>query len=166
MTRKRFAILLAGAAVSPLAALPVASAANGSRMSPVVGPQPATVSAAKKTVEVRSTRLGRILVDSQGRTLYLFKKDSRGKSACSGECAKFWPPLRVSGKPTAGSGISAARLGTISRSDGKRQVTYNGHPLYTFAQDSRPGQTNGQGLTAFGGAWFVLSPAGGQISRK
>jgi predicted lipoprotein with Yx(FWY)xxD motif len=165
MTRKRFAILFVGTAVSPLAALPVASAADGQGTPPVARPQAATVSAAKKTVEVRSTRLGRLLVDSQGHTLYLFRKDSRGKSACSGECAKFWPPLRVIGKPTAGSGVSAAKLGTISRSDGKRQVTYNGHPLYTFLQDSRPGQTRGQGLTAFGGAWFVLSPAGSQISR-
>jgi predicted lipoprotein with Yx(FWY)xxD motif len=166
MTRKRFAILLAVAAVAPLSMLPVASAATSSKTPPVAGPQPASVSAAKKTIEVRSTRLGKIIVDSQGRTLYLFKKDSRGKSACSGECAKFWPPLRVSGRPTAGSSISAAKVGTIRRSDGTRQVTYNGHPLYTFLHDSRPGQTHGQGLTAFGAAWFVLSPAGSQISRK
>jgi predicted lipoprotein with Yx(FWY)xxD motif len=87
-------------------------------------------------------------------------------STCKGECAKFWPPLRVSGKPTAGSAVSAAKLATIRRSDGTRQVTYNGHPLYTFAQDTRPGQTNGQGLTAFGARWFVLSPSGSQISGK
>lgn len=164
MTHRRLTILLAGAAVAPLLALPVASAATGAP--PVAGSQPVGVSAAKKTVEVRTTRLGKILVDSQGRTLYLFKKDSRGRSACSGECAKFWPPLRVDGKPTAGSGINASKLGTISRSGGKRQVTYNGHPLYTFLQDSRPGQTNGQGVTAFGATWFVLSPAGSQITRK
>ncbi|HTA34624.1 MAG TPA: hypothetical protein VK721_14485 [Solirubrobacteraceae bacterium] len=166
MNRKRFAILLAGAAVAPLSVLPVASAANRAKTPPVARPQSATVSAARKTIEVRSTRLGKILVDSQGRTLYLFKKDSPGKSACNGECAKFWPPLRVSGRPTAGSGISAARLGTISRSDGTRQVTYNGHPLYTFLQDSSPGQTHGEGVTAFGATWFVLSPAGNQISSK
>ena len=163
MSRKMFAILLAGAAVAPLSAPPVASAAGRGKTPPVAAPQRVTVSGAKKTIEVRSTPLGKILVDSQGRTLYLFKKDSRGKSACSGECAKFWPPLRVRGRPTAGSSISAARLGTIRRSDGTRQVTYNGHPLYTFLQDSRPGQTRGQGLTAFGAAWFVLSPAGSQI---
>jgi predicted lipoprotein with Yx(FWY)xxD motif len=166
MTRTRFATLLAGAAVAVVSALPVASAASRSIAPPVAGPQPATASVAKKTIEARSTRLGKILVDSQGRTLYLFKKDSRGKSACSGECAKFWPPLRASGRPTAGSGISAAKVGTIRRPDGTRQVTYNGHPLYTFLQDSRPGQTRGQGLTAFGASWFVLSPAGSQISRK
>jgi predicted lipoprotein with Yx(FWY)xxD motif len=166
MTRTRFAILLAGAAIAPASALPVASAANRSKTPPGAGPQPATAGAAKKTIEARSSRLGKILVDSQGRTLYLFKKDSRGKSACSGECAKFWPPLRAGARPTAGRGISAAKVGTISRSDGTRQVTYNGHPLYRFLQDSRPGQIHGQGLTAFGASWFVLSPAGTQISRK
>jgi predicted lipoprotein with Yx(FWY)xxD motif len=166
MLRKRFAILLAGAAVASLSALPVASAANGSKTPAVAGPRSASLSAAKKTIEVRSTGLGKILVDSQGRTLYLFKKDSHGRSACNGECAKFWPPLRASGKPTTGSGISAAKLGTIRRSDGTRQVTYNGHPLYTFLQDSKPGETHGEGLTAFGAMWFVLSPAGSQISSK
>ena len=166
MTRTGFAIVLAGAAVAPVAALPVASAATRPKAPPVAGPQPATSSAAKKTVEARSTGLGKILVDSRGRTLYLFKKDARGKSACSGECAKFWPPVRASGKPTAGQGISASKLGTIRRSDGKPQVTYNGHPLYTFLQDTKAGQTNGQGLTAFGASWFTLSPAGNQVSRK
>jgi predicted lipoprotein with Yx(FWY)xxD motif len=148
-----FAIVLAGAAVAPLSAPAVASTGRG-HTSPVTAAQRVSVSAAKKTIEVRSTRLGKILVDSQGRTLYLFKKDSRGKSACSGECAKFWPPLRVRGRPSAGSSVSAAKLGTLKRSDGTRQVTYNGHPLYTFQQDSGPGQTHGQGLTAFGAAWF------------
>jgi len=166
MTRNRFAIFLAGAAFAPLAALPVAGATAQLRTPPAAGTGLATVSAAKKTVEVRNTRLGKILVNSSGRTLYLFKKDARGKSACTGECAKFWPPLRVKGRPSAGSGISAGKLGTISRSDGTRQVTYNGHPLYTFAQDSKPGQTNGQGLVAFGASWFVLSPSGSQISHK
>jgi predicted lipoprotein with Yx(FWY)xxD motif len=127
---------------------------------------PATQAAAKHTVEVRTTSLGKILVNSQGRTLYLFKKDSRGKSACIGECAKFWPPLRASGKLTGGQGISARKLGTIRRSDGKPQVTYNGHPLYTFVQDTKAGQTHGQGLTAFGASWFTLSPAGNQVSGK
>jgi predicted lipoprotein with Yx(FWY)xxD motif len=166
MTRTRFAILLAGAAIAPLSALPVASAAGRPNPSPLAGTQPASASAAKKTIEVRSTGLGKILVNSQGRTLYLFKKDARGKSACNGECAKFWPPLRAAGRPTTGSGLSAAKVGTIKRSDGTRQVTYNGHPLYTFKQDSKPGQTHGEGLTAFGAMWFVLSPAGTQISHK
>jgi predicted lipoprotein with Yx(FWY)xxD motif len=165
MTRSRFTTFLAGAAVIPLAALAVAATASGATASPPTHGKPATARDAKSsTVEVRGTRLGKILVNSQGRTLYLFKKDSARKSACTGECAKFWPPLRASGKPTAGRGISASKLGTIRRSDGKPQVTYNGHPLYTFQQDTKAGQTNGQGVTAFGASWFTLSPAGNQIS--
>ncbi|MEA2208533.1 MAG: hypothetical protein QOF54_1010 [Solirubrobacteraceae bacterium] len=162
MTASRFTNFLLGAAAIPLAALPVATAAGAATTSSAMHGQPARASA-KSTVEVRSTHLGRILVDSQGRTLYLFKKDSGGKSACTGECAKFWPPLRASGKPTAGRGVTASKLGTIRRSDGKPQVTYKGHPLYTFVTDTKPGQTNGQGLTAFGASWFTLSPAGNQI---
>ena len=159
MTRNRFTTFLAGAAVIPLAALPIATAASGA----AAQGKPAHLSAAKRTVELRTTGLGKILVNSQGRTLYLFKKDSGGKSACTGECAKFWPPLRASGKPTAGAGVSASKLGTIKRSDGKPQVTYKGHPLYTFLQDTKPGQTHGQGLTAFGASWFALSGTGNQI---
>jgi predicted lipoprotein with Yx(FWY)xxD motif len=163
MTRSRFTTFLASAAVIPLAALPAASAASAAITSPAAHGAPASASVAKSTVEVRGTRLGKILVDSRGHTLYLFKKDSGGRSACSGACAKFWPPLRASGKPTAGRGVSASKLGTIRRSDGKPQVTYKGHPLYTFLQDTKAGQTNGQGLTAFGASWFALSPAGNQI---
>jgi predicted lipoprotein with Yx(FWY)xxD motif len=163
MTRSKFTTFLACAAVIPLTALSVTAAAIAS--SGTHG-KPAAASVARSTVEVRSTSLGRILVNSQGHTLYLFKKDSRGKSACTGECAQFWPPLRASGAPTAGSGVSASKLGTIRRSDGKPQVTYKGHPLYTFRQDTKAGQTRGQGLTAFGASWFTLSPAGNQISGK
>jgi predicted lipoprotein with Yx(FWY)xxD motif len=123
-------------------------------------------STSNATVNVANTDLGNVLVDSQGRTLYLFKKDSGSKSACSGACASAWPPLRASGKPTAGSDASASLLGTSKRSDGKPQVTYNGHPLYRYEGDSSSGDTNGQGLTAFGGAWYALSPAGDQVAGK
>ena len=112
----------------------------------------------------RTADLGKILDDSKANTLYLFKKDSGTKSACSGACATEWPPLRASGKPTAGSGASASMLGTTPRSDGKAQVTYNGHPLYTFAGDQKPGDTSGQGVNAFGGLWYVVSPAGNQVT--
>jgi predicted lipoprotein with Yx(FWY)xxD motif len=163
MTRSRFTTFLVSAAVMPLAALPIATAASGAITSSASHREATITSVAKSTVEVRGTHLGKILVNSSGRTLYLFKKDSGGKSACTGACAKFWPPLRASGKPTAGRGVSASKLGTIRRSDGKPQVTYKGHPLYTFQQDTKAGQTNGQGLTAFGASWFTLSPAGNQI---
>jgi predicted lipoprotein with Yx(FWY)xxD motif len=92
--------------------------------------------------------------------LYLFKKDTRGKSRCSGSCAANWPPLLTTARPTAGSGVKGSKLGTTRRSDGKSQVVYNHHPLYRFIGDSKPGNTNGQGLNAFGARWFVVSPAG------
>jgi hypothetical protein len=104
------------------------------------------------------------LVNSSGRTVYLFKGDSGMKSACTGACATAWPPLLAIGNPTAGSGLAASKLGTITRSDGAKQVTYNGHPLYTFIKDKKPGNVNGEGVTAFGASWFALSPDGNQIS--
>ena len=116
------------------------------------------------TIGVAGTGLGKILVDSQGRTVYLFKQDTGTKSTCFGACATNWPPVRVTGKPTAGSGATASMLGTTKRSDGQPQVTYDGHPLYRFAGDNAPGDTNGQGVTAFGAAWFAVSPAGSQVS--
>jgi predicted lipoprotein with Yx(FWY)xxD motif len=119
---------------------------------------------ASATVGVANSSLGSILVNSTGRTLYLFKADVGSKSACTGACAAAWPPLLTTGKPTAGSGLTASKLGTITRSGGNQQVTYNGHPLYLFIQDKKPGQTTGQGSTAFGAAWLALSPAGNQIS--
>jgi predicted lipoprotein with Yx(FWY)xxD motif len=167
MSRGRPITLLAGAAL-PVSAIVVA--AFGSGASAATAPaqatnaRPATAAAAKRTVDVRRTGLGRILVDSRGRSLYLFKKDAKRKSRCSGACATFWPPLLVSGKPTAGHGARAAKVGSIKRSGGKRQVTYDGHPLYRFVMDVKPGNTNGEGVTAFGARWFVISPAGKQVS--
>jgi predicted lipoprotein with Yx(FWY)xxD motif len=115
------------------------------------------------TIEVRRTGLGKILVDSSGRTLYLFKEDPQGRSRCSGNCAVNWPPLLTTGRPTAGSGIKASELATTRRSGGKTQVVYNGHPLYRFIGDRKPGSTTGEDLSAFGAFWFVVSPAGNEI---
>jgi predicted lipoprotein with Yx(FWY)xxD motif len=86
------------------------------------------------------------------------------QSACTGACLAKWPPVLATGKLTAGKGLTAARLGTITRSDGTRQITYNGHPLYLFVKDKKPGDVKGQGVIAFGAAWFALSPSGNQIS--
>jgi predicted lipoprotein with Yx(FWY)xxD motif len=110
--------------------------------------------------------LGRMLVDSRGRTLYLFEADRNGKSACSGACASYWPPLLTKGKPRAGAGVSGSRLGTIRRSGGARQVTYAGHPLYTFALDTRSGQTKGEGLDDFGGYWYAVAPQGRKLTSR
>ena len=116
-------------------------------------------------VAVAGSGLGRILVDGRGRTLYLFEKDMRGKSACAGQCASYWPPLIASGKPLATAGAKASLLGTTKRADGRLQVTYNHHPLYRFVQDTKKGQTNGEGVSFFGGTWFALSPSGARVAK-
>jgi predicted lipoprotein with Yx(FWY)xxD motif len=115
------------------------------------------------TVEIRRTKLGRILVDAHGRTLYLFLEDARRRSSCYGGCARVWPPLLVSRKPRAGAGLNAAKLTAHARRHSRLlQVAYNGHLLYTTVADERPGQTEGQG---FFGTWFVVSPKGRQIGK-
>jgi len=116
-------------------------------------------------VTTRKTKLGTILVNAQGRSLYLFLKDKNGKSACSGACAKAWPPLMTTGKPKAAGGANAKLLGTTKRSNGT-QVTYNGHPLYTFFQDTKAGQTKGQGSNFFGALWYVMGTNGKQITKS
>jgi predicted lipoprotein with Yx(FWY)xxD motif len=115
---------------------------------------------ASATVSLRKTALGMVLVTRNGHTLYLFGKDRNGKSACSGSCAHFWPPLLAQAKPSAGPGIKASLLATTRRSDGKLQVTYARHPLYTYTLDTRAGQTTGEGLTFFGGVWDALAARG------
>jgi predicted lipoprotein with Yx(FWY)xxD motif len=123
---------------------------------------PASTAALVKTVV--SSKLGTILVDSKGFTLYRFSKDSTNKSACSAACAKVWPPLLMtgSGSPVAGSGVTG--LGTIAAAGGGRQVTYHGMPLYTFTADKSPGQVNGQDLTDSFGTWFVVATKGGSTA--
>jgi predicted lipoprotein with Yx(FWY)xxD motif len=115
------------------------------------------------TITVASTKSGMILVDGSGRTLYLFEKDQPNQSACSGACVAAWPVDHSSGTPRAGSGVKASLLGTFRRGDNTTQVTYNHHPLYYYSGDSGAGQQNGQGVDAFGAAWFVVAPAGGKV---
>jgi predicted lipoprotein with Yx(FWY)xxD motif len=116
-------------------------------------------------VQLAKTRLGTILVDSKGITLYDFVKDKGTTSVCYSACAALWPPLLTTGKPVAGPGVRASLLGTTKRKDGKLEVTYGGHPLYYFVTDRKPGQTTGQGVNQFGGPWWVLSAAGKEIHR-
>jgi predicted lipoprotein with Yx(FWY)xxD motif len=164
MNRKRPLGLLSAAVAVPLVALAAAGCGSSSGSSSASTPAAKPAGPSSATVSVASTGLGKILVDSQGHTLYLWAKDSGTKSACSGECATAWPPLRTSGKPTAGGGAKPSLLGTTPRSDGKAQVTYGGHPLYGFEGDSAPGDTNGQRSNGFGAPWYVVSPAGSQIT--
>lgn len=106
--------------------------------------------------------LGRVLVDSSGLTLYDFHKDQGTESACYGECAKVWPPLLTDGEPHASNGAIPGKLGTTERSDGTVQVTYAGHPLYTYAEDRKPGDANGNDIDSFGGQWYALTPSGAE----
>jgi predicted lipoprotein with Yx(FWY)xxD motif len=108
--------------------------------------------------------LGQVIVDSEGMTLYKFDKDKGTTSACYGECEGFWPPLTTSGEPMAKGGAQSSMLGTTERKDGTMQVTYNGHPLYTFAKDQKPGEATGNDFKAFGASWYALLPNGEEPS--
>jgi predicted lipoprotein with Yx(FWY)xxD motif len=166
MTRNRsmsIGVLGAGG-LAVLAA--VAAGCGGGGATAASSAPPKTASGQSATLGISNTGIGQILVDSQGRTLYLFKADQGTKSACTGACAGAWPPLLVTGKPTLGSGVNASLLGTTPRPEGTTQLTYNGHPLYLFTQDQKAGETNGQGVSAFGAAWFALSSAGNQVSAQ
>jgi predicted lipoprotein with Yx(FWY)xxD motif len=150
--------------LAPISAIVIAACGGGGSHS-TAAPAKASVSGgATHTIDTASTSLGNILVDAGGRTLYLFENDTATKSACSGACAVAWPPLRALGG-TAGAELQPSSVGTIKRSDGTVQVTYNGHPLYLFSGDRNPGDVNGQGSTAFGARWFVVSPRGDLISN-
>ena len=127
---------------------------------------PTTDTGRPATFGVASTGLGDVLVDRQGRTLYLFARDSGTMSACTGACAVNWPPLRVRGTPLVGSGAKPSDVGRAARPDGISQLTYNGHPLYTFVNDKKPGDTNGEGINAFGGSWFAVSAAGDRVAPR
>jgi predicted lipoprotein with Yx(FWY)xxD motif len=123
--------------------------------------QPASAEGTAAVVTAASApKLGRIIVDSKGFTLYDFHKDKGTTPACYGGCAQVWPPLITEGKPQAGEGAVASKLGTTERKDGTTQVTYAGHPLYTYVQDRKPGDATGNDFTSFGGEWYALQPSG------
>jgi predicted lipoprotein with Yx(FWY)xxD motif len=124
----------------------------------------ATSAARAPAIKLRNTRLGRILVDRQGRTLYLFREDSGGRSSCYDGCARVWPPaLTTDRTPTAGPGLVARKLATVARRGSRqRQLVYNGHPLYTVDSDAKPGDTTGQGVF---NTWFAVSRAGRQVGK-
>lgn len=112
-------------------------------------------------VKVMNTpKLGKVIVDSKGMTLYDFRKDKGTTSACYGECAVAWPPLLTKSEPKAAEGAEQSLLGTTKRKDGTVQVTYAGHPVYGFVEDKKPGETNGNEFTGFGAPWYALMPNG------
>jgi predicted lipoprotein with Yx(FWY)xxD motif len=119
----------------------------------------------RASVGVSKSAFGRILVDGHGHSLYVFAMDKGRMSTCYGACAANWPPLISSGKARARVGAKQSLVGRTRRMDGRRQVTYRGHPLYTFVKDTAKGQTNGEGLVAFGGEWDLLAPSGAKVAN-
>jgi predicted lipoprotein with Yx(FWY)xxD motif len=146
---------------SALTALAVVVAACGASAAThgVAGARASSAGAA--LVKLRSTSLGKVLVDRRGRTLYLFEQDKGTRSTCTGSCAAAWPPLLTKGKPRAGAGVKQPLLRTSKRSDGRLQVTYKGHPLYFYAADTKAGQVNGEDV---GGVWYAVSAAGTKVA--
>ena len=155
---KKIALLLSLVAVVATGSVIAITAASGQTSN--------TAAVKRAALKLRSGKLGKFLVDSKGRTLYEFEKDSSRRSACSGACASNWPPLLTSGKPSVGTGLKASKAGFISRSGGKRQATYGGHPLYHFVGDSKAGDTNGQDVMAFGAKWYVVGANGKKIDPE
>ena len=166
MTRLFSFAALAVAAALVLAACGGSSTSSSSGSTPSYGaakPSTSNTSNSSRTTSVVGTKtssLGTFLVDSKGRTLYLWDADHGSKSTCSGACAQAWPPVTTTGTPKASGTVKASLLGTTMRADGSREVTYAGHPLYTFAGDTQAGQTTGQGSNGFGAPWWVVTPAG------
>jgi predicted lipoprotein with Yx(FWY)xxD motif len=160
----------------PLAALAVAgtlllaacgsddSSDNSGTSAPTTASSASSASSAA-VVQTAGGSLGTHLVDGSGRTLYLWVADTSSQSTCDGACAEAWPPLSTTGAPKAGAGVRASLLGTTARSDGTREVTYAGHPLYFFAGDTSPGQTTGQGSDEFGAPWWAVAPSGKAIEN-
>ncbi len=127
---------------------------------------PAASASGATVITTGTSSAGSFLTSSSGRAVYLWVKDTKDKSACSGGCAVAWPPVTTSGSVTAGGSVKASDLGTITRSDGTKQVTYDGHPLYYFEGDSGPGTATGQGSDSFGAKWWLVAPSGSQITAS
>jgi predicted lipoprotein with Yx(FWY)xxD motif len=130
----------------------------------VVASATTSSAATRPTLGLRTTSDGKVIVDRAGMTMYEFGHDRKNVSRCSGTCAMFWPPAKAPAHPTLAKGLSSKKLKVIRRSDGSRQLSYNGHPLYRYSGDTKPGQTNGEGITAFGGTWYVLSRTGAIVT--
>jgi predicted lipoprotein with Yx(FWY)xxD motif len=165
MHRRVLPIALAAPAVA--VAVAVAGCGGGSGYNTAAAAKPAPTSAARPAASIgtRHTPVGTILVDAQGRTLYLFEHDKGTTSSCYDACAAAWPPLTTGADAKAAGAAKAGKLGTSKRTDGTSIVTYGGHPLYTYSGDAAPGDTNGQGLDQFGAEWYVVAPGGDKIDE-
>lgn len=157
-------VKLAGAAGAlALVATACSSGGHSGGSSPVAGTATAG-GQATTTVMTHSGPMGTFLTDAAGKSLYMFASDTATKSTCSGACLSYWPPLTASGAVRASGSVTTSKLKTITRSDGTKQVTYAGHPLYYYRGDTAPGDTNGQGSSNFGAKWWLLTPSGAPIT--
>ena len=152
----------------PLGAALLAAACSSGGGSQAAGTpasgSPASAATTGTVITTHAGSAGSFLTDGSGRAVYLWSKDTMDTSACAGACAGAWPPVPASGKLTASGGAKTSDLGTITRSDGSKQVTYDGHPLYFFAGDSGAGQITGQGSNGFGAKWWLVAPSGAEIT--
>jgi predicted lipoprotein with Yx(FWY)xxD motif len=154
------------AAPLAVALLAAACSSSGSSSGNSTSPSAAAPagSASSTVITTKTSSGGSFLTNSAGRAVYLFMADSSGMSTCSGACAAAWPPVVATGQPTASGGAQSSDLATITRSDGTKQVTYDGHPLYYFEGDTGPGTDKGQGLNGFGALWYLVAPSGSSIT--
>src|SRR6202034_2516214 len=164
MKRLPMAVKLGVPVAAGLLAAACGTAAGSTTGSTAAGTPASSGSTTATVIESHAGSAGAFLTNSAGRAVYLWAADSMNKSMCSGACAQAWPPVTSKGQVTAAGGAKTADLGTITRSDGTKQVTYDGHPLYYYAGDSGPGQTNGQGSDSFGAKWWLVAPAGTKIT--
>jgi predicted lipoprotein with Yx(FWY)xxD motif len=158
--------------IPALLALPLAlatacggdDASRASDATPASGREVTQTAKRTTTVKVMRTRYGRILVNGNGRALYLFTRERGTTPRCYGPCADAWPVFYARGRVRAGRGANRRQIGTTRRRDGRRQVTYKGHPLYYYVTDRKPGQVTCQDVVEFGGTWLVVAPSGNAIT--
>lgn len=162
-TRARWAA--AGGLLGAATLLLSACASSSSPAPTPAGSGAATSAGGSGVVRLGTTTVGRVLVDPNGKTLYVFAKDTKGHSVCTGQCAAYWPPVPSKDAPKSTSGAMTAKFGSVKRADGSTQLTVNGYPVYTYAGDSKPGQATGQGLNLSGGLWWVVSGNGSWVTH-
>jgi predicted lipoprotein with Yx(FWY)xxD motif len=153
-------------AVNGIAAIALLAVSCGGSTPSTAGTTPSPAATGEKIAVASNAKLGQILVDESGMTVYLFLADSGTASTCYTSCAAIWPPVLTTGAPQAGAGVQASLLGTTTRTDGKVEVTYAGHPLYYFVKDKVAGDVTGQGINGFGALWWVVAPSGASITIK
>jgi predicted lipoprotein with Yx(FWY)xxD motif len=168
MTRRTFLSVASAAAALVVAGCGGHGSGSGNTSSAVKadGALAANAPAASGGAALRvitDPKLGKIVVDAKGRTLYDFVIDKGTTSVCYGACASLWPPYTTNGRPVAGKGVMPKLIGTTKRRDGSSEVTYAGHPLYDYAPDRARGQITGQALNQFGAPWYALAPSGTEI---